>query len=196
MLEVTLEQKVSDGLSVTDVRELQKRLKAINPMLRTQLVRDVKTIGKPLQSAINSSLSTFTPLSGMRNNGRTGFNQGVPFNKTVLSFRTRSSRMSKTTSLVSVRTKSVLAAVADMAGKSGRFVNRGSREMPGYSRSFQRNGRTIRNRLNGQGEALIRNLSKSPSRYVWPSAEKALPAVERAINAVLVNAYKIVNRSF
>jgi hypothetical protein len=196
MLNVELEKRVTNGLSVSDARELQKRLKAIDPMLRTQLLRDVKQIGKPLNQAIQSSLASFTPLSGMRGNGAMGFNSKVPFNKTTLSFRTRSSRMSSTTSLVSIRTKSPLAAVADMAGKSGRFIDKGSRQAPGFSRSYQRNGKTIRHRLNGQGTSMIRNLGKQPSRLVWPSAEKALPAVTNAINQVLINAYRVVNRSF
>jgi hypothetical protein len=88
-----------------------------------------------------------------------------------------------------------LAAVADMAGKSNRFIDKGSRQSPGYSRSYQRNGKTIRHKLNGQGAAMIRNLGKQPSRLVWPSAEQALPAVQQAINTILINAYKIVNRS-
>lgn len=195
VLNVELEKRVTNGLSVQDARELQKRLKAIDPTLRTQLIRDVKAVGKPLASAISQGLASFTPLSGMRTNGRMGMNQVAPFSKTVLSFRTRSSRMSNVTSLVSIRTKSPLAAVADMAGKSNRFIDKGSRQSPGYSRSYQRNGKTIRHKLNGQGAAMIRNLGKQPSRLVWPSAEQALPAVQQAINTILINAYKIVNRS-
>ena len=196
MLNILLEERVSNGLTVTDARELQKRLKAIDPMLRKELLRDVKTIGKPVQAAIKNNLSAFTPLSGMRGNGRMGFNQVKPFSSTTLSFRTRSSRHSDTTSLVSVRTNSPLTSVVDMAGKSGRFVGKGSKAVPGYSRSFQRNGKTIRTKQNGQGQALIRSLGKTPSRIVWPAAEKALPGVEAAINQILVRAYQVVNRSF
>jgi hypothetical protein len=195
MLNVILEQRVANGLTVSDARELQKRLKAIDPMLRKQLVRDVKTIGKPVQVAIKNNLSTFTPLSGMRANGRMGFNQGKPFNSTMLSFRTRSSRNSDTTSLVSVKTNSPLASVVDMAGKSGRFIGKGAKATPGYARSYERNGRTIRAKQNGQGQGLIRQLGKQASRLVWPAAEKALPGVEHAINRVLAAAYRVVNRS-
>jgi len=196
MLNVVLEQRVANGLTVSDARELQKRLKAIDPMLRKQLVRDVKTIGKPVQVAIKNNLSTFTPLSGMRSNGRMGFNQGKPFNSTTLSFRTRSSRNNAVTSLVSVRTNSPLTSVVDMAGKSGRFIGKGAKATPGHARSYERNGRTIRAKQNGQGQGLIRQLGKQASRLVWPAAEKSLPAVEHAINQVLIRAYKIVNRSF
>ena len=196
MLNFTLEQRVGEGYTVSDARELQKRLKAIDPTLRTQLMRDVKAIGKPVQSAVKSNLSTFTPLSGMRANGKMGFNQGKPFSSTSLNFRTRTNRWKSETSLVSVRTNSPLTSVVDMAGKSGRFVGKGSKAVPGYSRSFQRNGKTLRTKQNGQGEAFIRALGKQPSRIVWPAAEKALPGVEAAINQVLVGYYRIVNRSF
>jgi hypothetical protein len=196
VLEVTLEQKVSDGLSVTDVRELQKRLKAIDPMLRTQLLRDVKQIVRPLETKIKSSLSGFAPLSGMNTQGRLGMNQGVAFNATTIRVSAKRSSSNGVTSLVSVRTKSPLASLVDMAGKSGRYLNKGSKQSAGRSRSYQRNGATLRNKLNGQGAAMIRALGRQPSRYVWPAVGSAIPAIERAINAVLVNAYKTVNRSF
>jgi hypothetical protein len=196
MLNVMLEERVAKGLTVTDARELQKRLKAIDPILRKELLRDVKSVGKPIQSAIKNNLSSFTPLSGMRGNGRMGFNQVKPFSSTTLSFRTRSSRHANETSLVSVRTNSPLTSVVDMAGKSGRFIGKGAKSAPGYSRSFQRNGKTLRTRQSGQGEAFIRALGKQPSRIVWPAAEKALPGVEAAINQILVRAYQVVNRSF
>ena len=196
MLNITLEQKVANGMSVTDARELQKRLKAIDPTLRTQLIRDAKDAGKPLQGAIKNNLSGFTPLSGMRGKGRMGFGQGVKFDATLLSFRARSSRHGNETSLVSVRTKSPIASVVDMAGKSGRFIGKGSKATPGYSREFQRNGKTMKYKVTTQGISLIRALGSQPSRLVWPAVEKALPAVENAINTILINAYKLVNRSF
>jgi hypothetical protein len=194
MLGLTLGEKVSGGLSVQDVRELQKRLKSIDPKLRTQLIRDAKQAGKPLESAIKGNLASFTPLSGMRTNGRMGMDRVTPFSATTISFRARSSRNAKETSLVSIRTKSPLAAVVDMAGKSGRFIDKGSRQAPGYSRSYQRNGKTIRHKLNGQGAAMIRALGKQPSRLVWPAVGNALPAVENAINQVLVSAFAKINR--
>lgn len=196
MLNVGLNNKVAGGMSVTDARNLQKRLKAIDPTLRTQLIRDAKQVGKPLQAAIKSNLSAFTPLSGMRGNGRMGFNQGVQFNATLLSFRAKSSGSGRETSLVSIRTKSPIAAVIDMAGKTGRFVNKGSKNTPGYSKPFERNGKIMKYKVNGQGIALIRAVGGKASRIVWPSVEKALPAVESAINDILIAAYKIVNRSF
>ena len=194
MLGFSLEEKVSNGLSVQDVRELQKRLKQIDPKLRTQLLRDAKQAGKPLEAVIKNSLASFTPLSGMRNNGRMGMDKGALFSATTISFRAKSSRNVKETTLVSIRTKSVLASVVDMAGKSGRFIDKGSRQAPGYSRSYQRNGKTIRHKLNGQGAAMIRALGKQPSRLVWPAVGNAIPAVESAINAILVSAFAKINR--
>ena len=196
MLGLTLEEKVSDRLSITDVRELQKHLKTIDPKLRTQLLRDVKQIVKPLETTIKRSLTGFAPLSGMNTQGRMGMNQGQPFNATRISVSAKRSVNSRLTSLVSVRTKSPLASLVDMAGKSGKYVNKGSKQRAGFSRSYQRNGKIIRHRLNGQGVSMIRSLGRSPSRYVWPAVGNAIPAIEQAINQVLVAAYTKINRSF
>jgi len=75
--------------SVMQIRELQKRLKAIEPRLRTELVRDVKKVAKPLESNIKSAIEDVEPLSGMlKDRGRLGWGSGVAANKTLIQFRT------------------------------------------------------------------------------------------------------------
>jgi hypothetical protein len=65
------------------------------------------------------------------------------------------------TSLVSVNVGSPLISMIDMAGKRSP------------------SGRTP------QGRAMIRGLGRSPSRYVWPAAERSLPQVEGKIEAIV-----------
>lgn len=200
-------------LTVTDVRELQRRLKSIDPKLRTQLVRDAKKAGEPVQSAIKSRLSAVTPLSGMTR-GRLNWNSSIDAkgkaHKTddvKLEFRTRSTGRSEITSLVRVRVASPAVVMADMAGKSGRFMGAGYKGS-GMTREYSYKGGTRRHRVDGfgvknpkrqykysrQGDALLANLGGSASRYAWPSAESKIPAVRANIEAILRKAYDDINR--
>ena len=47
----------TSALKVTDVRELQKRLKAIDPTLRTELVRNAKKEAEPTVDSAAVSLT-------------------------------------------------------------------------------------------------------------------------------------------
>lgn len=199
--------------SVTDIRELQRRLKSIDPKLRTQLVRDAKEAGKPVQTAIKTAVTAVTPLSGM-SRGRLNWNGSVDAKGRIhkaddvkLEFRTRSSGKSNTTSLVRVRVASPAVVMADMAGKSGRFMGAGFRGT-GLTREYAYKGGTRRHRVDGsgiknpkhnykfarQGDALLSNLGGSASRYAWPAAERQIPAVRTKIEALLRKAYDDINR--
>ena len=181
--------------SVTDIRELQKRLRAIEPSLRTELVREAKAIAKPLESDIKTAIGTVQPLSGMlKDQGRLGWGVGVPANKTLVQWRTAGGGKSLTTSLVRVKVQSPAVGLVDMAGRSGRYVGTG-RKNDNSSSSLQR-----RNHSPAKGQALIRSLNQrvggAASRVVWPAAEKSLPDVRAAIEAALRKAYARVSRGF
>lgn len=189
----------ANDYSVTEIRELQRRLKSIDPKLRTQLVRDAKEAGKPVQLAVKSAIAGVTPLSGMTR-GRLNWNKSIDAkgkshkaDDVKLQFRTRSSGRSDTTSLVRVRVASPAVVMADMAGKSGRFIDAGYRGT-GMTREYPYKGGTRKHRVNGQGRALIRNLGGSASRYVWPAAESRIGATKTAIEAILRRAYNDLNR--
>ena len=103
-----------------------------------------------------------------------------------------------TTTLLRIKVNSPATVLADMAGRSGRFVGAGYRSS-GFSREFQRNGRTIRRRTTREGgekfiESLNAKIGKSASRFVWPSAESALPAVRQAVDRRLQEAFTLINR--
>jgi hypothetical protein len=179
--------------SVQDIRELQKRLKAIEPRLRTELVRDVKRIAKPLESDIKANIPNIAPLSGMaKDRGRLGWGVGVPANKTLIQFRTSAGGKSLTTSLVRVKVSSPATVLADMAGRSGRYVGQGRRN-DNASPSEKR-----RNASPAKGakfiESLNRALGSGASRMAWPAAEKSRDAVRVAIEQVLRQAYDRINQ--
>lgn len=179
--------------SVTDIRELQKRLKAIEPRLRTELVRDVKKVAKPLESDIKASIPTVAPLSGMaKDKGRLGWGVGVSPQKTLIQFRTSGGGRSLTTSLVRVKVSSPGTVLADMAGRSGRFVGEGRRNDNATPSQKRRNASPAK------GAAFIRNLNNAlghgASRMIWPAADRSRDMVRISIETVLRDAYNKINQ--
>ena len=65
MLKMLLTGASGKPYSVQDIRALQRKLKAIEPNLRTQFVREIKKIGKEPNDAIQKAIPTTPPLSGM-----------------------------------------------------------------------------------------------------------------------------------
>jgi hypothetical protein len=183
---------VGNDISVLDIRRLQQRMKAVEPRLRTEFVRNLKAIGKPLESKIKSGIGTIEPLSGMlADRGRLGWGNGVPADKTMIQFRTSMGGKSLTTSLLRIKVQSPATVLADMAGRSGRFVGQGRRNDNASPSERRRNANPAK------GAAFIRSLNekngKSASRRIWPSAEAALPAVRREVEVVLANAFRYFN---
>jgi hypothetical protein len=183
---------VGNDISVLNVRELQARMKAIEPRLRTEFVRNIKSIGKPLESKIKTGIGTIKPLSGMlADKGRLGWGVGVPADKTQIQFRTSMGGKSLTTSLLRIKVESPGTVLVDMAGRSGRFVGKGRRN-DNASPSLRR-----RNANPAKGAAFIRSLNDkngaTASRRIWPSAEDSLPGVRREVDIVLANAFRYFN---
>lgn len=179
--------------SVLEVREIQKRLKAIEPRLRTELLRDVKRVAKPLESDIKAAIPSVAPLSGMaKDTGRLGWGVGVAPNKTLIQFRTASSGKSLTTTLVRVKVSSPATVLADMAGRSGRFVGQGRRNDNASPSERRRNANPAK------GAKFIQSLNQAlghgASRMAWPAAEKSRDAVRTAIEQVLRQAYDRINQ--
>jgi hypothetical protein len=179
--------------SVQDVRELQKRLKAIEPRLRTELVRDVKRIARPMESDIKANIPSIAPLSGMaKDRGRLGWGVGVPANKTLIQFRTSAGGKSLTTSLVRIKVSSPATVLADMAGRSGRYVGEGRRNDNASASEKRRNSSPAKGAK--FIESLNRALGSGASRMAWPAAEKSRDAVRVAIEQVLRQAYDRINQ--
>lgn len=203
----------SNDYSVTQIREIQKALKAIDPKLRTQLVRDAKAPAEAIVSKVKPAILSVTPLSGMTR-GRLNWNNSIDSkgkshkpDDVKIQFRTRSTGRSNVTSLVRVRVASPAVVMADMAGRSGRFLGAGYKGS-GVTKEYAYKGGTRRHRVDGsgvkkanhnykfkrQGDALLQNLGGKASRYVWPAAESSIPAVKQQIEAVLRRAYDQINR--
>jgi hypothetical protein len=173
--------------SVQGVRETLQLLDAVQPGSIKELRKEIKTILEPTLSAIKANVPSSAPLSGMNHYGRTRFDR-PQVKSTLLTF---GSKYRDTTPLVRIEVvahpDSVGFEIADMAGRRTlqhgprmpyQYAGRGriggsGRQNPTRSRPVVRRGnsREFSYRINGQGTAMIRNLSKLPSRYVYPPVE-------------------------
>lgn len=175
------------------VKETLKVLQQIEPEMYKQLRKDIRSITAPAVSSIKGAVPSVAPLSGMVHNGRTQWG-GVRVSTSITPAQRSRALGSTTANLVAINSTGPQAAfgfnLADMAGRgSGR-----GRNPKAVTRPYERNGRTVQHRLNGQGQAMIRNLAKQPSRYVYPAIESQLPAIITAVGNSLQNAANSINR--
>jgi hypothetical protein len=189
-----------DGLSVLDIRALQKRLKEIEPTLRTQLVRDAKAVAVEPIKLIKTAIGSVTPNSGLlRPGARLNWNNAIdakgrshPALDVKAQFRTSQSGRSNVTSLVRVKVGNPAVSLADMGGRSGRYRNAGYKGS-GYTRTYAYKGGTRNHKVNGQFRGIEEKIGNSPSRFIWPAAERSIPAAREAIEKILRDAYARIN---
>lgn len=195
--------------SVQDIRTLQSNLKAIEPDLRSQFVKEIKKVGKAAESPIKSALRQVKPLTGMTEHyGATSWVNGPkPPDSTTVRFRTQAGGKSLNTSLVSVRINSAAANIMDMAGRSGRSVGQGKRRS-GMTPVVRRTASGdlvayVRRTPAEAGRKFITNLNsaagivkRSASRIAWPAVERDLQNFEKEIDKIVLNYYRIANRKF
>lgn len=175
------------------VKETLKMMQQIEPEMYKQLRKDIRTIAKPAVSAIKSSVPAVAPLSGMMHNGRTAWT-GVQVSVNITPAQRSRAFGSTTANLVAISSTGKTAQygfdIADMAGRGSGY----GRRPRSVTRPYVRNGRTMQHRLNGQGQAMIRNLPGAPSRYVYPSIEGQLPAIIVLVAKSLEEAALKINR--
>jgi hypothetical protein len=203
MFRLVVENATGNKFSVQEIRALQKRLKAIEPSLRTEFVREIKSIGKSPEQAIQNKIPLDAPLSGMsKPNSKLqwgkvtkagGKSKGA--RSTTIRFRTQAGGKSLTSTLLAIRVNSAATSVADMAGRSGRSVGKGYRNS-GYSkpivRTYADGSQSVefRRRATAKaGEAFIRNLNSAlgnrASRMAWKAVEKDLPKLSKDVQFVV-----------
>lgn len=204
MLKLLADSASGNQFSVQDIRQLQRKLKEIEPKLRTEFMREIKTIGKTPEKAIKNSIDNAAPLSGLDPSGR-GRNAKLQWGKTkkgsggakstTIRFRTQAGGKSLTTTLLGIRVNSAASSVADMAGRSGKYIGAGfkgsgmskpmvrtyadgSQSVVFQRRATDKGGRAFVNNLN-------RKLNNRPSRMAWKAVEKDLPQISKSIQFVI-----------
>jgi hypothetical protein len=214
MLGQTSQTSARGGLIVTDYRDIIKELRKIETGLPKALRAEIKSIAKPVQNAVSSSIPASPPTSGVhkRGGGVSGFaprvipgrltwganaQNGNIRPKTVKFSYRPSRRMTGNRkgymSLASLEVPNAAVVMADMAGKSNKYTNRRpmTRE---YAYSGTPSGKR-KHKINGQGIAMIRALKRRPSRFVYPAAERAMPLAVNEASKVVRRYADIVNNN-
>jgi hypothetical protein len=199
MLKLLLTSAGGGDFTVQEIRALQKKLKAIEPSLRTQFMRDIKEIGKEPNKSIKKAIPDEAPLSGFTKPGATlkwgVAKSGSGAKSTSIRFRTQAGGRSLTTTLLGIRLNSAATSVADMAGRSGRSIGKGYRQT-GYSkpirRTYKDGSQSVefrREATRKAGNVFVRNLNQAigntASRMAWKAVEKDLPRLSRSVQFVI-----------
>lgn len=194
----------SGNYSVTQIRQLQRALKNIDPNLRKQLLREAKAPAKPVQQSVIKAIQKVEPNSGLLR-GRLNWNASVDAKGKThkptdvkIQFRTASSGKSAETTLVKVRAASPAVVFADMAGRSGKYIDAGYKGT-GRTREYiwrAPNGELMKrtHAVNGQIEGVFKKLGRKASRFIWPAAEQSIPAARNEIDQVIQKFIDIANR--
>jgi hypothetical protein len=179
------------SLDITDYRKMMVTVRKIEPTLIKQMRSDIRDIASPIRDDIKSAIPSTRPLSGMVTKvGRLSWSKTMNTARPLKSVTIESFRKINTKytmySLARLRVWSAAVVMADMAGRSGAWVNKDGAEIIGKRK----------HRINGQGVALINRLNgfgKSASRFVWPAAERSLPHAKLEIRRSLERAYGMLN---
>jgi hypothetical protein len=189
------------GVLVTDYNGIVRELRKIDPETLKWMRRESKALAKDLQTAVRDSIPNTPPLSGMRPEvipGRVTWGTGKPA-KSVLIQTPRTKSKSAYRSIVRIAVQSAGTVLADMAGASGKYNGARSRTRV-YKYSRSKTGSRWHSLTPQQGLNFAMNLDKSKgvkqnhaSRFVWPAAEQALPAIVDEGQKIVDHAINVIN---
>jgi hypothetical protein len=168
------------------VKETIKLMRKIEPEMLKDMRKSIRQISQPAVLAIKSNSPKVAPLSGMANNGRSGYT--TPKVSIQVTPSARSGFGKTTANLVAIKAegsgKQYGFEISDMAGRAnndGKYTQ---------TRKFvdPRTGDIVRRRINGQGTNMIRVLNARygpASRFVYKNLEDKLPAIRREVAKVI-----------
>lgn len=202
------------GITVPDYRDLIKTMKTVNPELVKQMRKDFRKLGKPLAKEVSRGIPKVPPTSGIHIKrpqatvsgfyprvvpgrltwGANKQNRGKKPDHTIVKLprvRNKFRNGATVSSLVRVDADNAAVVMADMAGRSGKWINKRP-----ITREYDYKDGTRKHRINGQGLAMIRALNKkgSPSRFIYPAAEKSLPAVRYEAGKIMYEVIQNINQ--
>ena len=209
-------------IAFTDWRDLLREINKIEPQYARDMKRNFKKIASPMRTAISRAIPKTHPTSGVHVRGAknvSGFAPVVvpgrlswsanaqngniqPRHTTIRLTKARSFKkigQYGQMSIVKVDVDNAAVVMADMAGRSKKWVNKKP-----VTREYEYSQRGVRvkrrHRINGQGMGMIKALNRGKgalkgdaSRWIWPTANKHLPNVRYQINDVIRQANKFIN---
>ena len=183
------------SVQVEGLKEDLKTIQSVNPKLRREFGKRFRQVAKPTIDEINRLKQPIKDLPGFDHQGRTGARILKPVKVDINTRRARRRAQVmrgatyETLSTIRIRTYDAPTAIADMAGKVGKY------QTSGRSRPYR--GRPDGHALVGQGEHLANKLNSKfgmeASRFMWPSAEAKLLDTESEISAIVKDIVREVN---
>lgn len=162
---------VTPKVSVVGARETLAALKKLDPELRKQTVREIKTAGRPVLATARS----LVPPRAMSGWGPNNWGERAwddPARTLKVRFGGRARKKRQQWPLLTLKQEGAAGAIYDMAGKQGG------------------NGTP-------QSRQFLANVARfgAPSRTVWPAVERNKDAAEATIVAALRKAETTINKT-
>jgi len=165
----------SVGIEYDGLKQALREIQKVDPALRRQITKDIKSAMDPLVSAIKNSIPSTGPLKGQRHNGRTGWkNESKNVVVKVDTRKARKRNLSAGAEYESIGTVRITAkgAALSMADMAGRGPNR------------SRNSNPLRARPSFAG-LLTASLGRGPSRFVWAQSDDYLDEITRNVDKIV-----------
>jgi len=165
--------RVSQSVEVYGIRETLAEIRDVDKDLFFAMRAYMKRTGDTLGNRVVMSAPLLAPTRGFRHTGRTAWKPGTF--KTEVSGRNARRGATGATPLLQVRFNEVGINIADMAGAGGARTRRK------VTQSYRWRGTTRKHTVTTQGDKMIAALGKTPSRYIWPEANGALPMIQQNV---------------
>lgn len=190
------------ALLLTDYKDMLKTIRTAEPQIMKDLKRNIREVAAPAQTAIKQNIPQVAPLSGMVrvHHGTKTWNFGKPAQSVDVNTRTggKPNKQGYVT-LVRLRVLSAATVIADMAGRSGRSIDKYTATKP-YMYRYYKNGQAIDaprvHRINGQGARMIDKLNErkgNASRFAWPAFEKVQDQIAARAMITIQRTMDVIN---
>lgn len=169
-------ENISVALEYNGLAATLKTLRHVDPELRKQTMREMKTAAKPMQATARALFPAAEPLNNW-GNWRGGYDISRVRSGVKVSFKGTRARNRDVIPLLTLRQVNAAGVIFDMAGRK-KGKGRGSEN--------KKRGREMIDKLNRSGA--------DASRAMWPAAEKHLPGVRRDLERAVESMTATINR--
>jgi hypothetical protein len=164
----------SVGVDYAGLKDALREIQKVDPALRRQITKDIKSAMDPLVSAIKDSIPSSPPLTGQKHNGRTAWkNESKNVVVKVDTRKARKRNLSAGAQYESIGTVKITAkgAALSMTDMAGRGPNQ------------TRNKNPLRARPNFAND--LTSKLRSPSRFVWARSDDYLDEITRRVDTIV-----------
>ena len=173
----------SVGIDYAGLKDALREIGKIDPALRRQITKDIKSAMDPLVSAIKDSIPSTPPLSGQKGYSRTSWKNEQK--NVVVKVDTRKARkrnLSAGAQYESIGTVKITAkgAALSMTDMAGRGPNQTRNKNPALARP-------------NFADALTSKL-RSPSRFMWARSDDYLDEITRRVDLIVQEVMSETNK--